>query len=303
MPNKEEKVQRTLDSFFGLKTQKQTTLKGFIKKKEKENTTNETEAVSTELDKRRQYAILDDDSSDEEVEQNVPESPRKKSKIDNEEQEAQPTEQATKKTQEPSVSTTTTTTSKKSELEDSSDEEVEQNVSESPRKKSKIDNEEQKAQPTEQAAKKTQEAPLSTNTTTTSKKSENAGNASSVEEMEHSSSTDATKTKSRLAEVARGLAKSAKVETEVEELSSPVPYSELAKAFEEIEATTKRLEIQSILTKLLRRILQHCPEDLHSVVYLASNSIAPAYDCVELGIGDSILEGAVAQAYGTDASK
>lgn len=246
MPKKEEKVQRTLDSFFGLKTQKQTTLKGFIKSKDKENANNETEAVSKELDKRHQYAILDDDSSDEEVEQNVSESPRKKAKIDNEEQKAQPTEQATKKTQEPALSTTTTTTSKKSE---------------------------------------------------------NAGKASSVEEMKHPSSTDATKTKSSLAEVARGLAKSAKVDTEVEELSSPVPYGELAKAFEEIEATTKRLEIQSILTKLLRRILQHCPEDLHSVVYLASNSIAPAYDCVELGIGDSILEGAVAQAYGTDASK
>jgi DNA ligase-1 len=251
MPKKEEKVQRTLDSFFGLKTQKQTTLKGFIKSKDKENANNETEAVK-ELDKRRQYAILDDDSSDEEVEQNVSESPQKKAKIDNEEQKAQPTEQATKKTQEPDLSTTTTTT-----------------------------------------------------TTTTSKKSENARKASSVpvEEMKHPSSTDATKTKSSLAEVARGLAKSAKLETEMEELSSPVPYGELAKAFEEIEATTKRLEIQSILTKLLRRILQHCPEDLHSVVYLASNSIAPAYDCVELGIGDSILEGAVAQAYGTDASK
>lgn len=35
----------------------------------------------------------------------------------------------------------------------------------------------------------------------------------------------------------------------------------------------------------------------------ASNSIAPAYECLELGIGDSILQKAVGEAYGTKTSK
>jgi DNA ligase-1 len=107
----------------------------------------------------------------------------------------------------------------------------------------------------------------------------------------------------RLIQQAKKLSKAAKVEVDVEELSSPVPYQELAKTLEKIEATSKRLEIQSILTKLLRRILQHCPQDLHSVIYLASNSLAPAYECIELGIGDSLLIDAIAQAYGTNKSK
>lgn len=246
MPIKEEKVQGTLDSFFGLKggAKKQTTLKGFVtSSKDKENTKNETETgVSKEMTKRRQHAILDDDSSDEEMEKKAAASPAKKAKIEKEETKTRAKVTATtKETKEPALSAATAKTE----------------------------------------VPKTRSIP---------------------EAEKEVPKTDDTKTESNLFEIARRLAKAAKVETDVEEIPSPVPYSELAKAFEEIEATTKRLEIQSILTKLLRRVLLHCPEDLHSVVYLASNSIAPAYDCVELGIGDSILEGAVGQAYGTAAS-
>ena len=83
---------------------------------------------------------------------------------------------------------------------------------------------------------------------------------------------------------AKKIAKAYKVEPVVEEtISSPVQYQDFVKVFEKIEPISGRLEIQSILTKFLRQVLQYSPQDLYSVIYLASNSVAPAYECVELG--------------------
>jgi hypothetical protein len=39
--------------------------------------------------------------------------------------------------------------------------------------------------------------------------------------------------------------------------------------------------------------------DLYSLIYLASNTVAPSYECVELGVGDSILIKAIGEASGT----
>jgi DNA ligase-1 len=99
------------------------------------------------------------------------------------------------------------------------------------------------------------------------------------------------------------LIKLAKVATndELEKISSPVKYEDLVTVFEKIEVISGRLEIQGLVTLLLRRILRDAPEDLYHAVYLASNSIAPAYECLELGIGDSILQKAIGEAYGTKA--
>jgi DNA ligase-1 len=108
---------------------------------------------------------------------------------------------------------------------------------------------------------------------------------------------------SELVKQAKKLAKAAKVDATVDEISTPVLYQDLVETLEQIEAITSRLEIQAILTKLLRRTLQYAPKELYSVVYLASNSIAPAYECVELGIGDSILIKAIGEAYGTNRGK
>ena len=80
----------------------------------------------------------------------------------------------------------------------------------------------------------------------------------------------------------------------------PVPYSILCKTLSEIEAISSRLEIQSKLTKLFRLCLLKYPKDLITLVYLASNSVAAAYECVELGIGDSILIKAIGEASGTN---
>ena len=79
-----------------------------------------------------------------------------------------------------------------------------------------------------------------------------------------------------------------------------MPYAVLCQAFSRIEDITSRLEIQQIMTELFRLILIRSVQDLYPCLYLASNSVAPAYECVELGIGDAILIKAIGEATGTN---
>jgi len=83
------------------------------------------------------------------------------------------------------------------------------------------------------------------------------------------------------------------------EADDGIPYSVLCRALSKIEAITSRLQIQVILTELLRQVVLARPDDACTILYLASNSVAPAYECVELGIGDAILIKAIAEATGT----
>lgn len=109
-----------------------------------------------------------------------------------------------------------------------------------------------------------------------------------------------TPERSTLVARAKKIAKAYKVEDVIQDaVSSPVLYVELAKIFDKIEGISSRLEIQAIFTKFLRQILQFAPEDLPAAIYMACNSVAPAYECVELGIGDSLLITAIAEAYGS----
>jgi DNA ligase-1 len=80
-----------------------------------------------------------------------------------------------------------------------------------------------------------------------------------------------------------------------------VQYKDLVIVLDQIEATSGRLDIQALMTKFFRRIIKYgnLPDDLNAAVYLASNSVAPAYKCVELGIGDSLLIKAISEAYGS----
>lgn len=82
------------------------------------------------------------------------------------------------------------------------------------------------------------------------------------------------------------------------EKGEDVPYAVLCSVFANIEATTKRLEIQEHLTALFLRVLERSPDTLVHVVYLCINRLAPEYEGVELGIGEQILMKAVAEAYG-----
>ena len=49
---------------------------------------------------------------------------------------------------------------------------------------------------------------------------------------------------------------------------------------------------------MFRSIIYAKPADLEAVVYLASNSVSPAYDGLELGVGDSLLVKAICEATG-----
>ena len=69
----------------------------------------------------------------------------------------------------------------------------------------------------------------------------------------------------------------------------PVPYLFLANVFENISETTKRLEIAEMLTNAFRTVIVSNPDDLLAAVYLASNTIAPQHEGIDLGIGDATL--------------
>jgi len=55
------------------------------------------------------------------------------------------------------------------------------------------------------------------------------------------------------------------------------------------------------LSTFFRKVLIKNPSDLIHVVYLAANDVAPSYDCVELGVGESFLIKAIGEACGTEA--
>ena len=83
---------------------------------------------------------------------------------------------------------------------------------------------------------------------------------------------------------------------------TPMPYSLLCQTLSEIEAISSRLEIQRHLTNLFRLCILQNPKDLITLLYLSSNTVAAAYECVELGIGDAILIKAVGEACGSNPS-
>ncbi len=70
-------------------------------------------------------------------------------------------------------------------------------------------------------------------------------------------------------------------------------YRELARVYEKIEATTKRLEMRSILVDLLRPLKGR---ELTCALYLSQGSLRPEYEGIELGVADSLARKAIAEA-------
>ncbi|KAF8639488.1 hypothetical protein AX17_001394 [Amanita inopinata Kibby_2008] len=74
---------------------------------------------------------------------------------------------------------------------------------------------------------------------------------------------------------------------------SSIPYSFLVHAFVTLSRTRSRIQIINILTNALRTIIQHHSSSLLPSLYLLSNSLAPQYASVELGLGSSIISKAI----------
>lgn len=77
-----------------------------------------------------------------------------------------------------------------------------------------------------------------------------------------------------------------------------VPYQALSRTFKDIEEISARLKIQSILCNFFRSVIVLTPDDLLSCVYLCLNKLAPAYEGIELGIGENVMMKAVCGATG-----
>ncbi|XP_053307437.1 DNA ligase 1 isoform X2 [Spea bombifrons] len=82
-----------------------------------------------------------------------------------------------------------------------------------------------------------------------------------------------------------------------------VPYLAVARTFERIEDESARLKNIETLSNFLRSVITLSPEDFLPCIYLSLNRLGPAYEGIELGIGETILLKAVAQATGRQLEK
>jgi DNA ligase-1 len=83
----------------------------------------------------------------------------------------------------------------------------------------------------------------------------------------------------------------------------PVPYTALAQTLYCMEQTSKRLELLSMITNYFRSVLLLTPKDLVPSMYILTNKVAPDYDTLELGLGDTVLFKALADATGSTMAK
>lgn len=81
---------------------------------------------------------------------------------------------------------------------------------------------------------------------------------------------------------------------------SRTPYLALARTFEVIEAESGRLRMIEILANFFRSVILLSPSDLVACVYLSLNQLAPAYEGLELGIGEQLLMKVISQSTGRD---
>lgn len=74
-----------------------------------------------------------------------------------------------------------------------------------------------------------------------------------------------------------------------------VRYTQLATSFEDLEATSSRLAMVQILAQLFAEARA---EELEKIVYLCQGRLAPFFEPIELGMGEKLVEAAIAAAYG-----
>jgi DNA ligase-1 len=79
-----------------------------------------------------------------------------------------------------------------------------------------------------------------------------------------------------------------------------ITYALLTQGFILINSTQSRIKIVDTLVNLLRTIIEGDPESLLPAVWLATNSIAPPYVDLELGLGGSAISKALKKVCGLD---
>lgn len=77
-----------------------------------------------------------------------------------------------------------------------------------------------------------------------------------------------------------------------------VPYLAFSRTLEEIERVSSRLKMIEILSNYLSSVMILSPEDAAPSVYLCLNKLAPDYEGLELGVGESLILKALAEATG-----
>lgn len=77
-----------------------------------------------------------------------------------------------------------------------------------------------------------------------------------------------------------------------------VPYLSLSKAFDEIQKTKSKLLHIEIMREYFYLVLEKSPDDLLKAIYLSTNKLAPQYEGVELGLGESLIQKAMVKATG-----
>lgn len=82
-----------------------------------------------------------------------------------------------------------------------------------------------------------------------------------------------------------------------------MPYRKLSKCLDDIDSTTKRLDITKFAREFIREVIRTSPQSLLQCMYLCINKLGPDHDNIELGVGDSILIKAIAQSSGRKPDK
>lgn len=82
-----------------------------------------------------------------------------------------------------------------------------------------------------------------------------------------------------------------------------IPYLVLANTLKEIEQNSSRLKMIEILSNFLQSVIQLSPKELPRCIYLMLNQLGPAYEGLELGIGESLIIKAICLATGRQESQ
>lgn len=83
----------------------------------------------------------------------------------------------------------------------------------------------------------------------------------------------------------------------------PTPYLHIARTFEAMDSTTKRLRISDALTNAFRSVLAVAPQDAVPAAYLAVGKVGPDYEGMELNVGGSTVAAAVSECTGVSRAR